>query len=631
MKRLTFVAGLIALVVLTLAPFAGAQSGSPPDLITYQARVTDAIDGVLNGARDARFLFYDAAENGNLLLIDVHEGAQVATISNSLLTVLLGNGTLTPGTETTLDGVFRNRPAVYLETQLRNNSGSYEALLPRIRLVASGYALNSKALSGRAAESFLDTSSSAQIKAGDLTVSGVLSGNGGGLTLLNASNLTTGTVPEDRMPASVSRLGPDINLDSNETTGILPLAKGGTGASALSAGSLVFSDGTRLAQDNAALHWDNTNLRLGIGTSTPLQPLDVLSTTGVNDQFGVLRVRSTVDRAILQVESADGIASTVPLFRVEVDNLADKAIMVRRAGETTGRFMVDGIGATTWGPGGSAARDTRLFRSAANVLTLDNTTGGSASLAVTGAASFAVLSGNVGIGTAAPAQKLSVAGTIQSTAGGFMFPDGTVLATAPPPALWTPAGDAISNANAGNVGIGVAAPASKLAVAGMVESMAGGFKFPDGTTQATAATALGGAAPAFSRVIKSDADWTLPPSTFTAIPGLTLTIQGRAGKPIIFGFRGVMAKAEQDDTFWQLDLEVNGTRLGTIQGQASSVLFEGGRRQLPCENAAFSATYVPTADGELTVKVVGRNSPTYYYLYYLTSGSLPAELWALSF
>jgi hypothetical protein len=38
--------------------------------------------------------------------------------------------------------------------------------------------------------------------------------------------------------------------------------------------------------------------------------------------------------------------------------------------------------------------------------------------------------GNVGIGTTAPSQKLTVAGTIQSTSGGFKFPDGTTLTSA---------------------------------------------------------------------------------------------------------------------------------------------------------------------------------------------------------
>ncbi len=43
---------------------------------------------------------------------------------------------------------------------------------------------------------------------------------------------------------------------------------------------------------------------------------------------------------------------------------------------------------------------------------------------------FALTGGNVGIGTAAPTQKLEVAGTVYSTSGGFKFPDGTTQATA---------------------------------------------------------------------------------------------------------------------------------------------------------------------------------------------------------
>jgi hypothetical protein len=38
--------------------------------------------------------------------------------------------------------------------------------------------------------------------------------------------------------------------------------------------------------------------------------------------------------------------------------------------------------------------------------------------------------GNVGIGTASPGQKLSVAGTIESTSGGVKFPDGTSQSSA---------------------------------------------------------------------------------------------------------------------------------------------------------------------------------------------------------
>ncbi len=46
--------------------------------------------------------------------------------------------------------------------------------------------------------------------------------------------------------------------------------------------------------------------------------------------------------------------------------------------------------------------------------------------------------------------------------------------------------------SAGKVGIGTATPGQKLTVAGTIESTSGGFKFPDGTVQASAATGGGG-------------------------------------------------------------------------------------------------------------------------------------------
>lgn len=45
--------------------------------------------------------------------------------------------------------------------------------------------------------------------------------------------------------------------------------------------------------------------------------------------------------------------------------------------------------------------------------------------------------------------------------------------------------------SAGNVGIGTSSPSQKLSVVGTVESTSGGFKFPDGTTQTTAAISAG--------------------------------------------------------------------------------------------------------------------------------------------
>jgi hypothetical protein len=170
------------------------------------------------------------------------------------------------------------------------------------------------------------------------------------------------------------------------------------------------------------------------------------------------------------------------------------------------------------------------------------------------------IDGNVGIGTTTPGNKLEVAGTIKSSSGGFLFPDGSVqissatnsasqwittgsniyynngfvgLGTNAPSSLlhltsnnsggtalrlentdtggrsfkiWSTGSMAASGtgrleiydttANAsrmlinaiGNVGIGVTNPTNKLVVSGTIQSSTGGFMFPDGTVQISSAT-----------------------------------------------------------------------------------------------------------------------------------------------
>lgn len=75
--------------------------------------------------------------------------------------------------------------------------------------------------------------------------------------------------------------------------------------------------------------------------------------------------------------------------------------------------------------------------------------------------------GNVGIGTTAPNSALQVDGTIHSTSGGFKFPDGTVQATASgsggTPTLWSTNGNKIYY-NDGNVGVSTSDPTEMLQV-----------------------------------------------------------------------------------------------------------------------------------------------------------------------
>lgn len=108
------------------------------------------------------------------------------------------------------------------------------------------------------------------------TITGLLKGNGTAISaatsgtdyqapstnLTSLSGLTYASTSFVKMTASGT-----FSLDTN-TYGTFTLPT-------LTSGSVLFSDGTTISQDNANFFWDNTNKRLGIGTISPANPLHV--------------------------------------------------------------------------------------------------------------------------------------------------------------------------------------------------------------------------------------------------------------------------------------------------------------------------------------------------------------------
>ena len=102
-----------------------------------------------------------------------------------------------------------------------------------------------------------------------------------------------------------------------------------------------------------------------------------------------------------------------------------------QANDILGGLAVRGYGATAW----SAGRGQVMFKAAENWTDAAQGTYLQFTTTPIGSGRWAermriAPDGNVGIGTPTPAQMLSVAGTIESTTGGFKFPDGTTQTTA---------------------------------------------------------------------------------------------------------------------------------------------------------------------------------------------------------
>lgn len=202
----------------------------------------------------------------------------------------------------------------------------------------------------------------------------------------------------------------------------------------LTSGSVLFSNGTTIAQDNDQLFWDDTNNRLGIGTTTPTAKLHI---------------------------KAPGALST------------DIALRVRNSGDTTDLFQVQGNGAIVLSSGAS------FYTLGNNLNFRSNLAGGSGF--VIDAQSFNSLTSTNNeqgfgffSGTYAPTSGtgtlngLKITPTINQTGGANgitrgLFINPTLTAAADFRAIETTVGNVILGSTSGNVGIGMT-PTAKLTI-----------------------------------------------------------------------------------------------------------------------------------------------------------------------
>ena len=96
----------------------------------------------------------------------------------------------------------------------------------------------------------------------------------------------------------VNATGTELNYTDGVTSAIQTQLDAKFTLPALTSGSVLFSNGTTIAQDNTQLFWDNTNNRLGINTTTPTKHLHIQGSqyiSGTLDVAGQLRFASGMD------------------------------------------------------------------------------------------------------------------------------------------------------------------------------------------------------------------------------------------------------------------------------------------------------------------------------------------------
>ena len=196
-------------VLTTLASLLAASGGSlfgQGTGISYQGRLDDG-SSPANGSYDLRFTLFSASSGGGAIGLPITNSA--VNVSNGLFSVTLDFGS----------GAF-NGADRWLEIGARNNGGgAFTTLSPRQPVTSAPYAILA-----RGASNLLGTVSSSQLSgvyANPLTFSSPansFSGNGTGLTALNASQLNNGTIPDARLAANVARVNQVWSLDGNAGT-----------------------------------------------------------------------------------------------------------------------------------------------------------------------------------------------------------------------------------------------------------------------------------------------------------------------------------------------------------------------------------------------------------------------------
>ena len=278
---------------------------------------------------------------------------------------------------------------------------------------------------------------------------------------------------------------PGAKLDVNGT--VKATAFAGPVNPNFTAGSVVFQGAGGLAQDNANLFWDDTNNRLGVGTTGPESLLQVHNTSAGADTYftGSEIVYKKADNSSSYLDKMDtgDLVFRMGAGFTEVMRLTNAGALGVGTSAPAADLHVKGIDGIRVSSGAAAPKlilydedDDDQFKLVHNR--------GDDRLEIKNAASTELMTvskaGKIGIGTTGPNVKLAVAGQIRAASGtptgnqnahGYTFRspgdmDGGMFSDADDTLLFATNGITRMAIKGANVGIGTIAPSTLLEVNG---------------------------------------------------------------------------------------------------------------------------------------------------------------------
>jgi hypothetical protein len=150
--------GLAFLCLLILASgfffqFSKAATGAPK-ILNHQGRLFDSDGNILGGSGTNycfRFSIYNAASNGSKLWPSGSPSTMTVLVKNGVFNVGIGD---TAAGGDVLDFNFQDNDTVYLNVDVASQNmgscsgASFETLLPRQRIMSSGFAVNANTVAG---------------------------------------------------------------------------------------------------------------------------------------------------------------------------------------------------------------------------------------------------------------------------------------------------------------------------------------------------------------------------------------------------------------------------------------------------------------------------------------------------